>query len=172
MSKVALRKELSGMSKEQLMTLILDLYSARPQAKEYFEFFLDPDENALFDKYMKLIDKEVYRTKRGMMCGRVSIINNYIKDFASFGVSPSLVIDMTLQTAQIIMALEKVYYMTTALSDAGIKLVLSALKRADAAGLFVETKQRIDNMLEASFVSQRYRRRLLESISEYATTMK
>lgn len=44
MSKAALRKELVKMSQEQLVTLILDLYSARPQAKEYFEFFLSPDE--------------------------------------------------------------------------------------------------------------------------------
>lgn len=60
MSKAALRKELVKMSQEQLVTLILDLYSARPQAKEYFEFFLNPDEKELYDKYVKIVEKEVY----------------------------------------------------------------------------------------------------------------
>ncbi len=167
MSKAALRKELVKMSQEQLVTLILDLYSARPQAKEYFEFFLNPDEKKLYDKYIKLIEKEVYRSKRGVLCARVSHLTAYIKDFASFGVSASVVIDLILHIARIILILERVYYMTDTLRNSGGKFIVAALARANDAGLFKETMQRIENLLAIPQVRPSYAREIKEKIADY-----
>ncbi len=167
MSKAALRKELVKMSQEQLVTLILDLYSARPQAKEYFEFFLNPDEKELYAKYIKIVEKEVYRSKRGMLCARVSYLNAYIKDFASFGVSASAVIDLTLHIARIILILERAYYMTDALHNSGGKFIVAALTRANDAGLFKETMQCIENLLAMPQVRPGYAREIKEQIADY-----
>lgn len=167
MSKTALRKELAKMSHEQLMTLILDLYSARPQAKEYFEFFLNPDEKILYDKYVKIVEKEAYRVKRGMLCARISQLNAHIKDFASFGVSASAVIDLTLHIARIILILERAYYMTDTLHNSGGKLVVAALERANAAGLFKETMQRVEDMLAIPQIRPGYAREIKERIADY-----
>ncbi|MDE5643478.1 MAG: hypothetical protein K2I56_08295, partial [Muribaculaceae bacterium] len=65
MSKAKLKKELELMSREQLIDIILNVYSARKEAKEYFEFFLNPDSDALLEKYRELVKKEVIRAKRG-----------------------------------------------------------------------------------------------------------
>ena len=43
MSKIKLKKELQNMSREQLLDIILNVYDARKEAREYFEFFLNPD---------------------------------------------------------------------------------------------------------------------------------
>ena len=44
MSKIQLKKELQTMEAPQLREMILEAYSARKEIKEYFEFFLNPDD--------------------------------------------------------------------------------------------------------------------------------
>ena len=48
MSKTSLKKELSGYTKEQLIEVVLDLYAARKDVKDYFDFFLDPNSKKTF----------------------------------------------------------------------------------------------------------------------------
>ena len=43
MSKTALKKALAGMDAAQLTELITDLYEARSEAKEYLDFYINPD---------------------------------------------------------------------------------------------------------------------------------
>lgn len=65
MSKAQFKKELAGLEKEQLVEMMVDLYSRRKDFKEYFEFFLNPDVKKLTAKYHDLISKELARVKRG-----------------------------------------------------------------------------------------------------------
>ena len=44
MSKVALKKYLNTLQKGEIVEMVLDLYDARKEAKEYLEYFLNPDE--------------------------------------------------------------------------------------------------------------------------------
>lgn len=84
MSKASLKKELKNFDAEQLRSLVLDLYSARKEVKEYLEFFLDPDVEALSEKYSKAIYKELNRVKKRALSPRWSKIRTLIKEFASF----------------------------------------------------------------------------------------
>ena len=59
MSKTTLKRELVNMDKEQLIELILEVYAARKDAKEYFEFFLNPDVGKLLDKYELAVSKNL-----------------------------------------------------------------------------------------------------------------
>lgn len=86
MSKAKLRKELETFSEEQLREIILNAYSASSEAKEYFEFFLNPDVNALYDKKSDQIAKELNRMRYGYSKARISHIRKIIKDFAAYGV--------------------------------------------------------------------------------------
>ncbi len=43
MSKTTVKKALEGLSREQLVEMILELYAARKEAKEYLDFWADPD---------------------------------------------------------------------------------------------------------------------------------
>lgn len=84
MSKTALKKELVGYTKEQLIEVVLDLYASRTEVKEYFKFFLNPDSKALFEKFQKNLDKELSRVKRHTSKARISVIKKSLKDFKSF----------------------------------------------------------------------------------------
>lgn len=84
MSKTALKKELSGFTKEQLIEVVLDFYTERKEVKEYFNFFLDPDSEKLAEKYRRLIDKELGRSKWSRSKARISVLRKLLKDFLSF----------------------------------------------------------------------------------------
>lgn len=43
MSKAQLKKYLQTLPHEQIVQVVLDLYDARKAAKEYLEFYMDPD---------------------------------------------------------------------------------------------------------------------------------
>ena len=44
MSKSTIKKLLQSMTKEDIIEMVLELYSARKEAKEYLEFYASPDE--------------------------------------------------------------------------------------------------------------------------------
>ena len=46
MSKAKLKKHLLSLTKEQITDIVLELYDARKEAKDYLEFYLAPDCNA------------------------------------------------------------------------------------------------------------------------------
>lgn len=98
MSRTELKKALAGMSREQLQEMILDIYSARKDAKEYFEFYLNPDVNALLAKYRTAIYKEFERTRRGRSTARISRIKKAIRQFDSFSAGASYTITLILDS--------------------------------------------------------------------------
>lgn len=94
MSKTQFKKELASLDRGQLVTLLLDLYSARKEAKEYFDFFCNPDQDKLFDKYIAVVDKELSRGKYRECKARISRIKGAVREFASYGVEPEAVLKM------------------------------------------------------------------------------
>ena len=44
MSKSQVKKLLSGMSKEDVINVVLELYDARKEAREYLDYFVNPNE--------------------------------------------------------------------------------------------------------------------------------
>lgn len=57
MSKPALRKALRDIDKEGIVELLCELYDARPQAREYLDFWAKPDLEKLDEKYRSAIRK-------------------------------------------------------------------------------------------------------------------
>ena len=53
MSKAQLKKHLSALTKEQIIEVILELYDARKEAKEYLEFYLNPNDDQKLEEYKK-----------------------------------------------------------------------------------------------------------------------
>ena len=72
------------MSKDQLAELVLDLYSAKKEIKDYLEFFLNPDVEKLYEKFKSSIDKELRRSKYGRSKARISKLKSICKDMASY----------------------------------------------------------------------------------------
>lgn len=55
MSKAQLKKHLSALNKEQIIEVMLELYDARKEAKEYLEFYLNPNEDEKLEEYKRII---------------------------------------------------------------------------------------------------------------------
>ena len=63
MSKVAVKKILQSMPKEEIIGMVLEMYDARKEAKEFLEFYANPDEDSKLEEYKKIITEEFYPAK-------------------------------------------------------------------------------------------------------------
>jgi hypothetical protein len=88
------KKELKKLDKDKLIDLIADLYKKNKSVKEFFDFYVNPNERELFEKYRNKIFEALY-PKRG---------NNFklkdgkqaISDFKKMGSSADLLADLML----------------------------------------------------------------------------
>ena len=55
MSKATVKKLLMSMPKEEIIGMVLEMYDARKEAKEYLEFYANPDEDGKLEEYKKII---------------------------------------------------------------------------------------------------------------------
>lgn len=89
-----IKKELSKLEKAQLIDLISDLYKKDISVKEYFKFYLKPDEKNILKEYKDKV-REGFFPKRGIH-PRLSISRRAINDFKKFEVSGECVADLML----------------------------------------------------------------------------
>lgn len=94
MGLIHLKKELKQLSKEQLIELIAEVYKKEKTVKEFFDFYVKPDEVALFDKYRQKIWTAFY-PKRGRYC-KLKDGKQAIRDFKKFSPSTELIADLML----------------------------------------------------------------------------
>lgn len=112
MSKAQLKKELATLNHDQLIEVILNAYSSSKEAKAYFEFFINPDVDALYEKKIDVIAKEISRSKHGYCKARISAIRAAIKDFAAYGVGDEYVHRLIYNTIRMMVGMERFYYFT------------------------------------------------------------
>lgn len=94
MSKTELKKYLQSFTKEQVIEQVLELYGNCKPAKEYFEYFLNPDEKGQFEKYKVIIVNEFYPTGKREPQLRFSVAKKAIADFRALKPSPELLADL------------------------------------------------------------------------------
>jgi hypothetical protein len=99
MSKVALKKELQKLTKEQIVEQVLDLYDKNKAVKEFYDFYLNPNpkrESDLAEKYKKLIRKE-FDVENPMRAGlKFSVAKRAISDFRALQPSVDALADVML----------------------------------------------------------------------------
>ena len=95
MTKAQLKKHLQKLPKEQVIEVILELYDARKEAKEYLDFYTNPNEDAKLEEYKQIIFNEFY-PKRGEPKCRFSVCKKAISDFTKLKPSPSCIADLML----------------------------------------------------------------------------
>lgn len=89
MSRPKLKKYLQELGEEQLRELILDLYDSRKEAKEYLDFFMNPDVKDTVEKYRKMLSKVYFNTKgRPVRQFALSEGNRIVKNAVSLGLPP------------------------------------------------------------------------------------
>ncbi len=112
MSISTLRKELTELSAEQLRSLVMDLYKTSKEAKEYLEFFVNPDLDKLYEKTIDNIAKEIKRSKYHRSKMRVSVVKQLISKFESYGAPAEKVNQLMLNALYFAGAISTSHYMT------------------------------------------------------------
>ncbi len=143
MSKAQLKKELAGMSAEQLVQIVLDAYSARKETRDYFEFFLNPDVDKLYAKTLAAVDKELMRSKHGHSTSRITVVRRAIKDFASYDPGAEYVLRLMLDTLEHILVREKYVYFKETFEKGSRRLVDDILAYADTHAMVDSTLRRL-----------------------------
>lgn len=94
MSKSTIKKRLQSMTKADIIELVLNLYSARKEAKEYLEYFAEPDEKGKLEEYKAIIQEEFYPKRRREPQNRFSVCRKAIADFKKLKPSADALADL------------------------------------------------------------------------------
>ena len=81
MSKSQVKKLLAGMSKEEVINTVMELYDARKEARDYLDYYVNPNENKELEKFKKIVLKEFDDDiSRDPQC-RFSVCRKALSDF-------------------------------------------------------------------------------------------
>ncbi|MBD5255918.1 MAG: hypothetical protein HDS53_07620 [Barnesiella sp.] len=149
MSKTQLKKELARLSADQIAELVLDLYDARPEAKEYLDFYIRPDIDAKLDKTRRLINKEVTRASRGRSKMRSTKLRRLIKDISSLNPGQEPVCEILTFTIEAACEAGSRYWVKETTQRSIAKLMQEAVREADRAGLLDVYLPRIREAVES-----------------------
>lgn len=169
MSKLQLKKEIKSLSREQLENMILDVYDARKEIKEYFEFFLNPDVDKLTEKYKVAISKELNRSKRGYSKARISVIKKLIKEFASFQPGFEAELELYYYAVSYSLLVETSLYFSDTLINGISFLVVQMLDYADCNCVADKTLERLLALVDDERSGTKYFRNSLRSLLESYT---
>jgi hypothetical protein len=92
------KAELNKLEKEDLIKHISELYKKFKPVKEYFEFFINPDEDSILKKYKERV-REGFYPKRGSRL-KLSISRKAVNDFKKLGTSKESIADLLLYYAE------------------------------------------------------------------------
>mgnify|MGYP001201085764 CR=1 FL=1 len=94
MSLGDLKKELKKLNKAEIIEVVADLYKKNKSVRDFFDFYVTPDEGALYDKYHDKIF-EAFFPKRGFNYS-LKAGKQAIAEFKKLGGSPTLVAELML----------------------------------------------------------------------------
>lgn len=135
MSKAKVKKTLMSLDRDEIVAMIMEMYSARKEAKEYLEYWVEPDDEKELEKCRKLVRREFFTPQGVSRRGpSLKVLSKIAKDFMSICFDPELVGDLLLyipeQMAEwMAYRYKKVAYRT------------SMRKYLDEAKLYVETHE-------------------------------
>ena len=94
MSLADVKKELKKLDKDKLIDLVADLYKKNKSVKDFFDFYVNPDGNELFNRYRDKIFEAFY-PRRGNSY-KLKDGKQAISDFKKLGPPADLVADLML----------------------------------------------------------------------------
>lgn len=89
-----IKKELKKLDRDKLIELIADLYKKNKSVKEFFDFYVNPNESELFEKYRDKVFEAFY-PKRGYNY-KLRDGKQAISDFKKLGPSTDLLAELML----------------------------------------------------------------------------
>lgn len=174
MSKTSLKKQLKSLTKEQLVEVMLELYDARKEAREYMEYYVNPDENKMFEKYSAIIQKEFFPQK-GRAKGRTSVCKKAIKDFKSLHPSPRLIAEIGFSLPETIMRYAKTsrFHLRESQENTLLTSFKESLEYMYTNDLLDYFTRRIDELIKKSDTSRcPFREEIKDIKSEFEESIK
>lgn len=96
MSKVLLKQRLASMPKTEIIALVAELYEAKMEAKEYLDYWMNPDEDAKLEEYMKIVRYEFYPPENREPKTRFSVCKKAISDYKKLKPTAGAVAELML----------------------------------------------------------------------------
>ena len=143
MSKLKLKKELSALSKEEIIEVVARAYSARKEFRDYFEFFLNPDADKLYEKFREAILREIGRGQRKSKA-RISEIKKLIKTFDSYDAGAEYGRDLRMLAINNLVERERYVWYSETLINGTARLTLDLVDFADKNCLVDSTMKLIE----------------------------
>ncbi|MCM1036283.1 MAG: DUF6155 family protein [Bacteroides sp.] len=166
MSKTALRKELEQMTAAQLRDIILDAYGARPEIKEYFEFFLNPDADKLIERQTALAARELTRIKWGRSRARATVLKKLVRNVVSLNPGPEAEMRMMMEVLAAIGATSGYVDLSAPLENYAVALARGILDTGERAMLADKAHAMLDAFLTDSTYRLAFRRHIAENIGK------
>ena len=91
---MTINKELNKLDKDKLVKLICELYKKNKSVKDFFDYYFQPDEKGLFEKYRDKVFEAFY-PKRGFHL-KLKDAKQAISEFKKFEPTPKYLADLML----------------------------------------------------------------------------
>lgn len=155
------------MSRDEIIEIVMEMYSSRKDAKEYFEFFLNPDVDKLSDRYRERIAKEFMRNRRNCLKARISVVKRCIKEFASFNPGADYVVDLMLFTIENGIKTISMFRNTEKIEQSMLTVINDASVYADKQLVFNQFKDGITSILNSGiYMKNSLRQGILKTLSK------
>lgn len=147
MSKTEVKKYIKSLERGSLEALVMDLYSARKEAKEYLEYVVKPNDKEKLEHYKAIIINEFF-PKRGEEKMRFSVCRKAVSEFKSLDPLPEFLADLMLCIPECASEIADNYGdMWEQFYDAAENNFEAAMKYISKYGLQSAFQERIDKIL-------------------------
>lgn len=148
MSKTEVRKYIKSLDRAGLEQLVMDLYSARKEAKEFLEYAVHPNDDAKYKEYKDVITREFF-PKRGDGKMRFSVCKKAVKDFKALDPDPVLLCDLMLYIPECASEIANGWGdLWVSFYDSTYNNFAAALKAIVKSGLKSHFQKRVDKILD------------------------
>lgn len=157
------------MSAEELVELVMEVYSARKEAKEYLEYYLNPDIHSKRLKTLESITKELHRVSRRQYAPRVSRIKAEVKHFISYAPDDEMLCGLMTEIFEMMTEAANAHYFKETFQKGCAGFLSDTLTRIDRCGLLDQYFGRIDkaiNTLRVNHYDTRQFRSAMRNVVE------
>lgn len=137
------------MSAEQISEMVLDLYAARSEAREYLDFFVSPDIEKKLYKSRSLIKKEMSRNSKGRNKSRSTRIRRFIKDISSLNPGAEPVAEIMTFAVEIFCEVGSDQIIKTSVQNGYARLLHDTIVYINDAGLVGDYLPRIEKAVDS-----------------------
>lgn len=175
MSKTSLRRELERLDAAELRQLVIDIYESRREAKEYLDFFVNPDVDKMLGKYTAVVDKEFDRVMRRRVKPRMTRLRKAVKDFSSLDPGAEYVAELMCHTFQKLCAAGHLSCFKEAVQISTARFLSDSMAYFDRNGIYSQFMPKIVTAVETinsrSITGDTLRRILRERIEDSSASI-